>query len=301
MLSEELSFISEGATLRGTLSLPDRRGASPAVVAAHGALGGSRDYFLYRHLAELLSGCGVGTFRFDRRGEGASGGDSDASFAQLARDLSQATAAVAAHPRVDSARVGLWGLSQGGWITVLSAAEGPPVACLAIVSGTPVTPARQMTHAVTEILTGRGYDAAIVKQALAVRAAVERFAKGEAPIEVVKPLVQEASSQPWFNDAWIPALDEVDWTDMDLDISPLIAQLQVPTLLLFGEKDPWIPVRESIALWREAARPSLDLTIEMIAGVGHEMITGDRLEIPTAGRPVRAYEEALRGWVLRVF
>jgi uncharacterized protein len=299
-MSEELSFESDGATLRGTLSLPDSSRAYPAVVVAHGSLGGSRDYFLYRHLAELLSECGVATFRFDRRGEGASGGASDASFTQLARDLSRATAAVAAHPCVDSRRVGLWGVSQGGWITVLSATQGSPIAALAIVSGTPVTPAQQMTHAVTEILTSCGYDDVVVKRALEVRAAVERFAKGELSAETVRPLLQEARREPWFKDAWIPSLEEADWTDMDLDILPFIAKLQVPTLLLFGEDDPWIPVEESVALWRGAAPCSLDLTIEIVAGVGHEMIAGNRLDIPTAGQPVDAYEEALGSWVLRV-
>jgi uncharacterized protein len=300
MTSEEIVFSSDGVVLRGTLTLPKDGSPCPAVVVAHGAQAGSRDYFLYRHLARVLGTKGVGTFRFDRRGEGASGGEADASFDQLARDVGRATAAVASHPAVNAEAMGLWGLSQGGWITVLSAIQGPPIAALVVVSGTPVTPARQMNHAVAEILRRRGYSDAVVEEALELRAVLERAAKGEGRAYDVKRLLDEARGQPWFGDAWIPPLEELDWTDMDLDVTPLIPQLRIPTLLLFGELDPWIPVTESIAIWRSAASSSLDLSIETISGVGHEMVAGDPLSIPTEGRPALAYEERLTAWICAV-
>jgi pimeloyl-ACP methyl ester carboxylesterase len=299
--SEELTFASDGAELQGTLSLPSgMTSACPAVVVAHGAQAGSKEFFLYKHLSRLLSMCGIATFRFDRRGEGASTGTADASFDQLARDLSKATAALSAHPHVDGSRMGLWGVSQGGWISVLSAVEQPSIAALVIVSGTPVTPAQQMTHAVREILSRRGYDKAVIEEALRLRATVEALAKREATVEAVKPLIDKARAEPWFADAWIPDLEELDWRDMDLDLAPLISQVRAPTLLLFGERDPWIPIRESISIWEKAAPPGLDLTIEIIPGVGHEMLAGDPLAMPTQGQPVPAYEQTLSGWMRRV-
>jgi uncharacterized protein len=298
--SEEITFLSEGVLLGGTLTLTDERSPCPAVVVAHGAQAGSRDYFLYRHLADLLRSCEVGTFRFDRRGEGASAGSSDAPFTQLARDVGNATAAVGSNPRVDAGRMALWGLSQGAWIAVLSAFHGPPIAGLVVVSGTPVTPARQMNHAVAQLLRRRGYDHTVVEEALELRAAVESVAKGELTIADVEPLVDDARYQPWFENAWIPPLEGLDWTDMDLDVTGLIPQLQMPTLLVFGDRDPWIPVEESIALWKSFAAPWLDLRIEIISGVGHEMVAGDPLSIPTEGRPAHAYEQHLSGWVRRV-
>jgi pimeloyl-ACP methyl ester carboxylesterase len=297
MTSEQISFVSDEATLEGTLSLPDGGLDAPVLVVAHGAQAGSRDYFLYRHLDQLLRANGVGTFRFDRRGEGASGGRTDASFTQLSRDLSEAVGAVSDHPRVDAGRVGLWGVSQGGWISLLTAADRPSIAALVIVSGTPVTPARQMTHAVREILTRRGYGEDVVEKVTALRATVEGFARGELPLETVAPLVERANDEAWFADAWIPPLDEVDWTDMDLDVEPLIESLRSPTLLLFGADDPWIPIDESIRIWRRAAPSALALTIEVIDGVGHEMVAADPLEILVSGQPARAYEETLVRWI----
>lgn len=296
--SQDFVFANEGAELQGTLSLTYGSQPSPAVVVAHGAQAGSRDYFLYRHLAQLLVTSGIGTLRFDRRGEGASTGDPDTSFDQLARDVSAALAALTEHPRIDPTRLGIWGFSQGGWISVLSATSGPPVAALALVSSTPVTPATQMTHAVTEILRRRGYGDAAVERALGIRAAVERYAKGELTAQLVKPVVDQARDEPWFDDAWIPDLEGMDWRDMDLDITPLIHEIQAPTLLIFGALDPWIPVHESIAIW-EASASSLDLAVEIIAGAGHEMVPGDPLAIPATGQPAHAYEQTLITWVRR--
>jgi pimeloyl-ACP methyl ester carboxylesterase len=299
MKSEEFTFTNEDAQLRGILALPHVSQPCPVVVVAHGTQAGSRDYFLYRHLAQLLSGCGIGTLRFDRRGEGASTGDPDAPFEQLARDVTAALVVLADHSSVDSARLALWGLSQGGWISVLGAIAGPPVAALVIVSGTPVTPAQQMTHAVTEILRRRGNSESVIARALSVRAAVEGYAKGELAIEVVKQPVEEARGEPWFEDAWIPDLESVDWRDMDLDITPLIRELRVPTLLVFGEHDPWIPIQETVATW-EASLPSPEPAIQIIAGVGHEMVAGDPLAMAMKGEPAYAYEQTIVSWMRHV-
>ena len=116
--------------------------------------------------------------------------------------------------------------------------------------------------------------------------------------EDIEPRVASAREESWFKDAWIPDLEELDWDGMDFDISPLIPRLRVPTLLLFGALDPWIPVAESIAMWQRTAHPPL-VEIEVIPGVGHEMIEGDPLEIPVKGDPVPAYERAISGWVRR--
>jgi uncharacterized protein len=295
----ELTFPSEGALLQGTLSVPSSD-PFPVVVAAHGAQAGHRDYFLYRHLTHLLAGHGIGTFRFDRRGEGASTGEVDAPFSQLARDVGNAVTAVGRLPQVDATRIGLWGVSQGGWLVVLSAADKGAVAGLMIVSGTPVTPAQQMNHAVKQLLIRRGYGEEVVKEALDLRAAVEAFAIGKLPRERVEPRVDRARRASWFEHAWIPELDGLEWGEMDLDIGPMIPRLRVPTLLLFGEQDPWIPVEESIAVWKKRAASSLDLRIEVIPGVGHEMVAGDPLAILDRGQPVPAYEQVVTDWVARV-
>src|SRR6266536_2624879 len=114
-----------------------------AVVALHGAGAGTRDYFLYEHLHRILPPAGIGVITFDRRGEGESTGDASRGRFQV-----QAEDALAVIDAIDAQRVGLWGISQGGWIGPLAAAASDEVAFLALIASTGVTPAEQMMYAV---------------------------------------------------------------------------------------------------------------------------------------------------------
>src|SRR5205823_3138032 len=103
---------------------------------------GRRDYPLYRHLHRLLPPAGIGVVTFDRRGEGASTGDaSRGRFDVQARD------ALAVREAIDAERVGLWGVSQGGWIAPLAASHSDRIAFVVGVASTGVTPSEQMMYA----------------------------------------------------------------------------------------------------------------------------------------------------------
>src|SRR4249919_1608195 len=116
---EELIVNHEGVSLAATYS----PAGATTLVALHGAGSGTRDYFLYRNLHELLPPAGIGVVTFDRRGEGASTGD-----ASRGRFEVQAADALAVLDAIDAEQVGLWGVSQGGWIAPLAAAESDRVA-----------------------------------------------------------------------------------------------------------------------------------------------------------------------------
>ena len=98
----------DGTRLTGTLTSPEAV-QFPAVVAVHAAGGGTRQAPLHRHLASFLSSLGVATFVYDRRGEGASGGEPGASLAILAEDARAAISVVARQPGIRTGCVGLWG------------------------------------------------------------------------------------------------------------------------------------------------------------------------------------------------
>src|SRR5215831_8974461 len=68
---EELVVKHDGVSLAASYS----PAGSMTLVALHGAGAGTRDYFLYRNLHELLPSAGIGVLTFDRRGEGESTGD----------------------------------------------------------------------------------------------------------------------------------------------------------------------------------------------------------------------------------
>jgi len=192
---------------------------------------------------------GVGTFAYDRRGEGESTGEADiAGFEQLAQDLLAAVDVVRDHPAVDASRIGLWALSQGGWIAPLAASQTDRVQFLIAVSPCGLTPAAQMIFAVTTVLREAGYQEEVIDHVRELRLRLDRFVRtGENRNDVVA-MYETARREPWFSMAYVPdpsAKDEQWPKIMDFDVRPLLARLRIPVLLIHGEHDRWVPIEKS--------------------------------------------------------
>ena len=110
-----IQFTNRDVHLVGTLYLPEHGDHLPAVVALHGASDATRDAALYRHLREGLPAIGVAVLIYDRRGSGASSGTlKGIDYETLADDAIAAQTELAKVWRIDPAKIGFWGLSQGG-------------------------------------------------------------------------------------------------------------------------------------------------------------------------------------------
>jgi len=247
---ESLRIEHDGISLAASYS----PAGETAVVALHGAGAGTRDYFLYEHLHRILPPAGIGVVTFDRRGEGESTGDvSRGRFDVQARD------ALAVLDAVAVGHVGLWGVSQGGWIAPLAAARSDRVAFVIGVASTGVTPSEQMMYATAQQLRLAGYGEQVVARALDLRRRFEESVH-DRPVDedALKADLLAALDEPWFEQLWLPPtlLDEEGrrlWIEeMDFDPRPIFAEVRVPALLFFGGRDSWTPVEPSVEAWRAA-------------------------------------------------
>lgn len=139
--SEPFSFQSAGVQLRGTLYLPPGEGRFPALVWVHGS--GRSERHQAMHFPIFLASEGYAALAYDKRGVGASGGSyamPDGStfgiefLARRSRDVLEAVRALRRRPEIDPNRVGLFGISQAGWV-IPKAARSPEVAFTVIFSG----------------------------------------------------------------------------------------------------------------------------------------------------------------------
>jgi dipeptidyl aminopeptidase/acylaminoacyl peptidase len=113
----------------------------------HGSGNSDRDNLWYMWIAHSLVESGVAVLLPDKRGCGKSGGDwKTASFEDFARDARAGVSAARGESDIDPNRVGLLGISQGGWIAPLAATRLPRLAFLINVSGATVTPNEQLRH-----------------------------------------------------------------------------------------------------------------------------------------------------------
>jgi pimeloyl-ACP methyl ester carboxylesterase len=93
---------------------------------------------------------GFAVLRYDPPGVGQSTGE--AGFEPLDTRAEEALAALRylqSRPDIDPDRVGLWGVSQGGWVIAMAAAEAPEdVAFIIADSGSGVSVAEQQVHSI---------------------------------------------------------------------------------------------------------------------------------------------------------
>jgi alpha-beta hydrolase superfamily lysophospholipase len=135
---------SDGLVLPATLHVPaGARPGLPGMVLVHGSGPTPRERL--RAEAEAFARAGIATLTYDKRTAGYS--LTQRSYPQLADDAIAAAALLRGRAEVDPAKVGLWGLSEGGWVAPLAAARDPRTAFLVVVGANGVAPLRQQTWA----------------------------------------------------------------------------------------------------------------------------------------------------------
>lgn len=247
---------SNGATsLPGTLLLPSGPGPHPAVVLIHGTGRQTREN--WRFFGTLFARNGIAALLYDKRdvGHDPSGQQMDlVDLKDLAGDALAAVNLLKTRKDIRGDRIGLWGISQGGWVAPIAAAQSPDVAFIIGVSAPGVSYAELSLYAVANRLRGRGFSETEVSEALTALRKVDDFVRrGDDPAGT-GAMLNEAQSKRWFRPSTLPSAlpTESDretwlrWRNLDLDPDSYWERVRVPVLLLYGERDDKVPVRPSI-------------------------------------------------------
>lgn len=202
--TQQLTIAAEGQNLEGTIRVPTTPGPHPAMVFVSGSGNGSREEFTPQ--ADFLARAGVVTLAFDKRTVGYNFRDRD--FGLLADDALRWVRLLRGRADVDPARVGLWGVSEGGWVVPIAAARSSDVGFAVLVSSPNVSPLRQVAWALNEQLV-----------------------RLRAPIGA--------------RDLLTRAMGGVGFDFLRYDAMPALRQVKQPVLALYGTTDPSIPFVES--------------------------------------------------------
>ncbi len=183
----------------------------PVLIIVHGS-GKDATWPVYKPLVERLVQSGFGVAFFDKRGTGESSGrflnisvkKSTEVFGQLSSDVVAVAEWVAEQPGIDKHRIGLFGLSQGGWIVPLAANKTELISYSVILSG-PV--------------------ASLGQEKLFSNLAGDEKRDSAKTLEEVDQAMEEFSGAHGF------------------DSSEEIERMEIPSFWLFGENDRSMPVR----------------------------------------------------------
>lgn len=143
-MQTNLTFASGSVTLAGTLVTAERAGPGAVVLLLSGSGPIDRDSNTKRlavgvmsQMAHHLMGAGLASFRYDKRGVGASGGDyMSTGLHDNVGDAAAAIEMLRARADVDPERVCVIGHSEGALIAAELAAADPGLAGVVLLAGT---------------------------------------------------------------------------------------------------------------------------------------------------------------------
>ena len=253
--------------LAGTLFLPGKSGRHPAVVLFHGSGPQSRDSARAQWFAEI----GIAALAYDKRGVGESTGDfRKVPFQDLVEDGLAAISFLKTRSDIDSRKIGVWGLSQGGWLGPLAASKSSDVAFVIAVSGPGVSPGEQMIFYYASELRNAGFGDADVAEASALRRLIWNYLSTGSGYEEAKAALDRAKTKRWYTAVQGQQDDLIgsfahpqkqrisNWykTEMNYDPVATLRKLKVPALFLFGADDQLVPAAKSAEIIRQTLTES---------------------------------------------
>ena len=308
---ENVGFTSGDVRLAGTLIAPRGDGPHPAIVLVHGS--GAQDRHAILPFARFLVSQGVALLGFDKRGVGESDGDwSAASFEDLARDVVAAADYLKGRADIDSARIGLLGVSQAGWIMPIAAARSRTIAFVISVSGAGVAPSETaLDHARNEMRAAK-MRGEVVAQITALMELQYEFARSgdgwdeyAAAREALATALRAAPPETFPGTPEHPYWDVIRRLYL-YDPRPMLRQLSVPVLAIFGELDNNILPEKNKAAWEAelAAQGHRDYTLQILPRANHIMLeakTGTNAEMASLRRFVPEYSAIVQEWLVSRF
>jgi dienelactone hydrolase len=290
---EDVTIDAGNARLSGTLYLPPGRGPFPVVVIVPaGAVGRTAvATFPNFFVAE-----GFGVFAYDRR-------PGSAPFTTYAADAIAAVEQLRRRPEVDTRRIGLWGHSQGGFLSIVAAAGSPAISFVIDQSGMMLPAWEQDLYRLAAEARADGAAPENIAKAVALEARLMKVAASGQGWNEIAETMDTSEKEPWIEMVYRPAsLDELQrvWrNDFSFDPRPFAARVRQPVLAMFGGLDKSTPI-ESAANLANAMRHNEKLIIQFFPTANHAFLearTGGNAEIPTLSHFAPGMFESMRGWL----
>jgi dipeptidyl aminopeptidase/acylaminoacyl peptidase len=309
---ERVTFGSGDAMIAGSLRMPATPGRHPAVVYVHGSGPGTRNQISL--LAHFFLHRGIAVLGYDKRGVGRSTGDwRRIDFPELASDALAAVNFLRGRPDIDPQRVGLYGISQGGWVVSLAASLSSDVAFFISHSGPGVSPKKQEFTMLTNIMTMSGLAKEDVDGVLQAISLLYQYGKTGKNGEKLDELVLKLKQNPKLADFLPPLSKEVvrkklyekqkmgdpGWfLHLDVDYDPIAAlkRVRCPGLLIFGKHDFTVPVEESVARIEAAFKETGNslCRVVVLSNIGHGVMEMDSAAPTQPASPMRIAEGYLK-------
>ncbi|MBN2426559.1 MAG: alpha/beta fold hydrolase [Calditrichaceae bacterium] len=316
---EEVTYSSNITNLAGELKIPNLTHPLPAVILIHGSGAGTRDQL--ELISRFFVRIGYAVLTFDKQGCGESGGDwRKTGFNGLAHDVLAGVKFLKTMSCIDTNRIGLWGISQGGYVAVMAGHMSSDVNFIISHSGPGVSPREQEKFMLNSIMERYGiiqndrdsvlntYDLMYdfnksINGKRTLDSALVRLVKLDHLIPFLPPSSEQLTfenlyqSQPLGDPGWFLHLNP------DFDPLNYYRKLNCPILVIFGKNDFTIPVKTSTQKIREKLIQNghNSFSIEILDSLGHGLLLTHKENSFTYEKPHRidnTYFNIISSWLL---
>jgi pimeloyl-ACP methyl ester carboxylesterase len=282
--TEEIVFQSGSFRLVGDLRFPEGEAPHPVVVFVHGDGPNDRTSGVtYPPIMSRMERAGYATFAWDKPGTGESTGRIDDSRLgeQRAQIVLDAIEVLKARSDIDSERIGLWGISQAGYVMPRVLSKSEDVAFMIAVSCAAMPGVDQGAYMVSAQAVCAGIPEATAERIKHLLSAIERVRTYDEYVEYKKlldalPGIEAAAMFGYKKGArpeaeWHPGNPEGEyfWNPMEV-----IERTTIPVLAVFGEMDTQVDPFQGTQAYRDAlARAGHPHSrVELIPGTDHNII-----------------------------
>jgi len=255
---------------------------APAANAKHGAVvllhgSGDNDRWMYNEPADWFARHGMVCLVFDKRGNGKSTGKwLDVGFNELADDGIAGLRYLQTRPDVDPKRIGFWGISQAGWLMEIAAQRCPDTAYFICISGGTALVEREGFYDYEYTLRANGFSEQDIAEAVDMLRRYNVTVRTEQGYQEFLEWMQPMRQKPWFSKLeWVPRPPDAIFQRwyrrvMDFDPEPVVRELDIPMLFIYGEADDSNPTAEGVAMLNKVkAETGNDMTIIAFPGADH--------------------------------
>jgi pimeloyl-ACP methyl ester carboxylesterase len=251
----ETSFVDiaiMGDVLPGTLYRPLKPGKHPTIILAHGAQDPSRKNWIYRYFAYMLPQYGYNVFIFDQR-RGTK--DKSPSLFEHADDMINIAKTLSKRKDVDKARIGIIGMSRGGWVASIAASKTPLFKTVILLAGPAKGPIELEFDVVRASLISEGFSQKQIDSALHFTSDYFKSVRDTSLWSQLMTEYEIIKSRPWASVLQKP-VSPLDanvqwWKRNDHDAAIYLRSIRSSVLSVFGTSDVLVPPSSNTTLMKQ--------------------------------------------------
>ena len=304
---QEVSFQVKGFNIVGDLRMPLAGDKHPAIIMVHGSGNATRHGAVpFEPLIEIFLRQGFAVLSWDKPGSGSSTGEFETGYTLTGRAeiLVEAAKLLSNNPNIRSSLIGLWGISQAGWVMPIALNKTGDISFMIVVSGGAEDSIEQQAYLVSQVVACEGGSIEQIEHTDFYWSQMSKATNYNDYREAVDILINIPAVIAYSG---LTASDESQWRawprEIDAFFNPMdvIRHTTIPMLVFYGELDKNIDPAQGALAYETALQEAgnNNYLVKVIEDAGHILTpaTTGCLSESVSSDYVPEYLNTLEDWI----